>query len=81
LQGTGNDAVLVVNSNPYNRPAAELAFAQILDNLNIKPKYFTYAKGGRIERIARFQGGGNTTLKNVINPGDWFNDMFMSPYM
>jgi hypothetical protein len=68
LQGTGNDAVLVVPSNPYNRPASQIAFEQILKDLKLTPNYFTYAKGGRLERVARFQIGGNAPLKNVINP-------------
>lgn len=68
LQGTGTDAVLVVPSNPYNRPASQMAFEQILKDLKLTPNYFTYAKGGRLERVARFQNGGNAPLKNVINP-------------
>lgn len=68
LQGTGSEAVLVVPSNPYNRPASQLAFEQILKDLKLTPNYFTYAKGGRLERVARFQSGGNAPLKNVINP-------------
>ena len=81
LQGTGTDAKLVVSSNPYNRPASQLAFEQILKDLKLTPNYFTYAKGGRLERVARFQGGGNTQMRDVINPGDWFGDMFKSSYM
>lgn len=81
LQGTGTDAKLVVSSNPYNRPASQLAFEQILKDLKLTPNYFTYAKGGRLERVARFQSGGNASLKDVVNPGDWFNDMFMSSHM
>lgn len=68
LQGTGSEAVLVVPSNPYNRPASQLAFEQILKDLKLTPNYFTYAKGGRLERVARFQIGGNAPLKNVKKP-------------
>lgn len=79
LRGQGADAVLVVNSNPYNRPAAELAFEQILKDLNLKPNYFKYERGGRFNNVRRFLDGGD--LKNVINPGDWYVHMFNSDEM
>lgn len=80
LQGTGNDAKVVITNNPYNRPDYEVAFSQILKDLNLgKPNYFKYERGGRFNNVRRFLGGGD--LKDVINPGNWYAHMFNTPEM
>jgi hypothetical protein len=79
LQGTGNDAKVVITNNPYNRPDYEIAFSQILKDLNLgKPNYFKYERGGRFNNVRRFLGGGIT---DVVNPGNWYADMFNSSEM
>lgn len=80
LQGTGNDAKVVITSNPYNRPDYEVAFSQILKDLNLgKPNYFKYERGGRFNNVRRFLGGGD--LRDVVNPGNWYSHMFNTPEM
>jgi hypothetical protein len=80
LQGTGNDAKVVITNNPYNRPDYEVAFSQILKDLNLgKPNYFKYERGGRFNNVRRFLGGGD--LRDVVNPGNWYSHMFNTPEM
>lgn len=81
LQGTGKDAVVVFTNNPHGRSDYQIAFDQILKDLNLQPSYLKYERGGRFNNVRRFLGGGDAQMKNVANPGDWFTHMFSSPEM
>lgn len=53
LQGTGDDAKLVISDPRYTRKE-ELIFKDILQSLGVTPSNFKYEKGGRIQALARF---------------------------